>query len=241
MMATLDQWEQWLERCAIARCDAQAAAGLRVFGADRFRHAVVRSGRFDEVRGFLPADDQCFSLFEIRCCTPSPRLGKSYKRWLSERAGRGASRLKLIESGASLLVRDTAREFLRCEVPRSGQQALDVVVAGTDGLSVIDLLPSPPDIPPDDVAEWADALAARLRWELEPRELLLIRARTAGRGFADAEMLAQAGIGRSMAWKIWRGVYRKMAARCEMLLPTSGRSECLAVCLAAAERLAVSA
>ena len=237
MLTRVEQWEEWVDRCAADRCAPGTAAALRRFGAFRFgRYLGICLGQ-DAAAGVRPDDRDCFHLFETHCCVARGRAGKRYKEWLAARGG-GASGAAAFESGASLLMRDVVRSFVRRECPSPRQVPADAVIDGTDGLTLADLLPADADgasAPPD--AARADAIARAVLSGLADAHRAVVLARGCGVPLSDPGLLALLGVGKSRTAALWAEVYRRVAAETRRQVP-EGDSRCwLPLALQAAERL----
>jgi len=235
MLTRLEHWREWMERCAVDRCGAQTAAALRRFGAMRFRRGVAigLGSRFSE--GALPDDRACFHLFESHCCASHARSGKRYKEWIAAR-GAGEPDAARFESGASLLIRTAVRAFLKQEGPAPRQVSADAVIEGTDGLTLVDLLPDEREETRAD-AETAEAVARACLERLTNGQRIVVLARRAGLSLGDPAVLLACGVRKSRAFRLWAEVYEALADETRQRLGDCGREFLLHTALEAAERL----
>jgi hypothetical protein len=213
-------WIEWKERCALSLCAESTIALLQDFARQRFRNYfrtyAARSGlRSSSLSGFEGRD--FWHLFETHVQINASREGKRYKDWLFARAGGPADlSAERLESGATLLMRDVVREFLRQEYSAAWMQSIQSNVrAGEEGgWTLEDLLPGEAD-PISDVMEreymeLADKEAARILQELSRREKIAIAAREAGLSLADPRVEQAAGCRKSMLNRAWKDVAEKV-------------------------------
>jgi len=158
------EWEEWTERCALAKTDAPVRERLTRFLGHRFATCLNRyaqRSQTDEAPLRAPGAGDCAHLFESWCALHRRHDGKAYKQWLAHR-GRGES--SGYESGASLLMRDVVREWLRREFsPRRTFSLHAPLGHAASGLSLEDLLPAPPPShEPAQESEWRDWLRQRI-------------------------------------------------------------------------------
>lgn len=187
-MPTRGEWEEWRKKCALGLCVETARRALRQFAAARFaRYAGAYAHRVNHTcpATLLPAPDAPWHLFETHLCARRNRAGKSYKEWLFARTAAGAAdELDTLQGGASLLMRDVVREFLRRECSARGVVSLDQPVAGAAGrapVSLRELLPGTGDVPGEVEANEIRSLAAPAAdeiltgWDRRCRVALLAR------------------------------------------------------------------
>lgn len=235
MPTRVEQWQEWAARCAVNRCGAETAAALRRFGAHRFRRYLALSLGPHFSEGAVPDDRACFHLFETHCCVNTVRSGKRYKAWIAGR-GSGAPDAALFESGASLLLRDVVRAFVRREGPAPKQVSLDAVIEGTDGLTLADLLPderacerADPDI--------AEAVARACLSRLRENHCVVVLARRLGVPLNHPAVLLLTGARKSRTARLWAEVYEMLAAETRRQLPDGDREIWLQMALQASEWL----
>lgn len=148
-MTTFDHWCEWKKRCALTDCGPEAQSALMAFGRERWAKYLSSEGGYGSPeQGELSTKD-IWHRFEAWCWTEHIVNGKAYKDWLFKRlATHHGTPLQIVQSGATLLMRDVVREYLRHEgrSRRPGQRkpepSLDESVPGTDGaVTYGDLLP----------------------------------------------------------------------------------------------------
>jgi|694.fasta_scaffold80155_3 hypothetical protein len=235
MLTRLEQWEEWMARCAIGRCGAATAAALQRFGAHRFRHylSACLGARFSE--SAVPDGRDCFHLLETHCRVGTPRTGKRYKEWIASRS-RGAPDAALFESGASMLLRDTVRVYLRREGPVPWQVSADAVIEGTDGLTLADLLPDTRETESIDPA-LVEAVARACLARLSENHRIVVLARRVGVPLSHPTVLALTGVGKSWTARLWAEVYERLAAETRLQEPDGTREGWLQIALHASEWL----
>jgi hypothetical protein len=235
----MGSWREWQERCALSRCTPAAAERLRLFGWQQFRwHA--RTGRGGTEAGRLPSAAECWHLLETWMVVGRNRQGKCYKRWLFDRAAGSSDPLDAIRGGASVLMREVVREFLRCEGPHARQVSFDRPPDGSDGrLSAAELLPAPPSADAEEpgMLSMSRTFARRFFERLESRERLVVLAKRLGVPLHHPVVEQRVGVRRSRISLLWRGVFVRLAAEIERALPCEDRSSRLHLALSAASEL----
>lgn len=221
-------WCEWKRVCALGGCGAAAQTHLHGFAHHRF-HLLAR-----RVSGQLVAADRvpasvadlpaatAWHLFESHLEITHTRAGKRYKDWLFARLREGESRpLGVIEAGATVIMRDVVREYLR-QTCSTGRFSLQAPLADGEGvpLTLEDLLPGGEDPVADVARAEYPALAARLAQEefatLPHRLRVAVFARGLGLGFQRADVEKAAGCRKSMlsaGYASFRQVLRERVAR----------------------------
>jgi hypothetical protein len=166
---SLEDWIKWKEVCAADLCPDRVRNRLGAFGQSRFRTLADRfrsrtnAGNASEVVDRL-GPLEAWHLFESHVTVRATREGKRYKDWIFARTeGSADSPLRVIEAGASLIMRDVVRDHLRREFSPRTMVSLDSPVAGSAGesLTLGDLLPGSPDPADEAAAKEYTALACR--------------------------------------------------------------------------------
>lgn len=144
-------WCEWKQFCALDLCSEPARQALTHFGSTRFSNCLRKYLSLTNLThpdGAMPGAGDCWHLFESFLQIKSNKGGKRYKDWLFHRAkiGRG-SQESLLASGASLLMRDVVRDYLRKEFPNKRNRSLQVptIGTGTDTVTLEDLIPGAAD------------------------------------------------------------------------------------------------
>jgi len=239
-MPTLDQWREWHTQCAAARCQAATREALCLFGWLRFKHYARIVGGPAIASNALPDAAGCWHLVETRLATGRTRRDKRYKDWLFDRAGGTTATLDAVQGGASLLLRDVVRDFLRREGPRAHQVSLDAPVGeGGQGPTLADLLPDEPDAAVDrrDLARLARPLAQTFLARLPERDRLIVLARHLGVPLYHPAVESMAGVRKSRVAGIWQDVFRRLAAWVNERQGGEDRAARLAISLLAATEL----
>lgn len=208
--ASLPYWIEWKRRCALGKCAEEAGVSLRGFAFHRFHYYARRVGlgvgavplpglalEIDAVRAW--------HLFETYLLVKATREGKRYKDWLFARLdGNDGASAEIVESGATLIMRDVVREHLRREAPSVHNVSLHMPLAAGEGATVTleDLLPGGGD-PVGEVARaeypgMAEAIVGRLFGELAWRTRVAILAKILGRTLADPVVVMAAECGKSV-------------------------------------------
>ncbi|NQU12238.1 hypothetical protein HQ590_15695 [bacterium] len=219
-MDPLVAWTEWHQRCALGLCSPAAQAILREFALTRFVHFLAKyaeRSRIDEHQAARLAPSNPWHLFETYLTVNPNRSGKHYKDWLFARTiGSADPALAVIQGGATLLVRDVVREYLRRECPPPWVSSIDTPVPGTESaLTVADLLPAAA-LPTDDIEqrEW-EMLAAKhagtLPGQLDHRERVALVAKELGVPLSHPVALRVAGCSKSMLHAAWRQLYHRVA------------------------------
>jgi len=143
-------WKEWREMCALARCADSTRRQLQSFALARFRRMVrvhVAGVVGARTSSLLPAVENVWHLFESHLVVRGTDRGKRYKDWLFARtAVSDDDPLAVIESGATLIMRDVVREYRRRELPWDRSISMDQPLGGAGAeLTMHDLLPGTAD------------------------------------------------------------------------------------------------
>lgn len=119
MAVKWEHWLEWKQYCAKALCCPAAQGELTAFARKRYeRH----------MQGWQCAEhldpDACWHLLESHLQWSGAPAGKTWKNWLFSRC-KDNDLHRGVESGASLIMRDATRRFLRSEATRRKQRSLD--------------------------------------------------------------------------------------------------------------------
>jgi len=238
-MVEMGTWLEWKQRCALSRCGPATAETLRLFGWQQFcRYA--RAGRGEAVDGRIPNAAECWHLLESWMVVGRTRRGKCYKQWLFDRLVGCDEPLNAVRGGASLLMRDVVREFLRREGPALGQVSFDSPIDGQHGqLSPAELLPAAQVADADEpgLGAMAQTFAHRLFERLEFRERLVVLAKGLDVPLYHPVVEQRVGVRRSRVSLLWRGVFERLAAEIDRALPGEERASLLRLALSAAAEL----
>jgi hypothetical protein len=155
-------WLAWKKACAADLCTAEQRSALQKFGTHRFCHFLARyassfTGHSGPVMKVAEARD-AWHLLESYCQINTTRQGKRYKDWLLNRQNDDSAMptwLASVESGATLLMRDVVRDYLRSEHAASFMTSMQRPLAG-ETFTLEDLLPDAIE-PADEISrrEWA--------------------------------------------------------------------------------------
>ncbi len=145
-MASLENWQAWRKTCALALCTDSAQRDLRGFAFEKFRRRLQKM----PLALAAPAATEAWHAFETHLALGKTRTAKAWKQWLFARGGTNPT-LDCIQAGATLIMRDVVREYLRREHAPSWIKSLDAPVArnnsadATNAYTAADLLPEAAD------------------------------------------------------------------------------------------------
>lgn len=176
--------------------------------ADRLKGGVNGPGVFQ----LTPPPPDAWHRFESHLRLHNTREGKRYKEWLLARRDLDEKwGLESICAGASLIIRDVVREYLRHEYSTSAVQSLDAPVRTTDGgigVTMEALLPDAGDTQRDvesrELARIAEAECAHVFGKLNRRERVALLARELGLALSHPVAAKVAGCGRSVLTTAYR-------------------------------------
>lgn len=219
-MATLEDWLQWKQLCALALCRPMTQSALRDLVGRRFRQYVAGyasgpgSGTALEPRDAWHGFETYFQLHRTR-------QGKGYKEWLFARgpdpAADPAAALAAVESGVSLLLRNVVREHLRQERPSWRCLSTQESALGPDGpgLTLDELLPGPSDtlaeVERRELERLGQALVADCLDQLSIRERIALLARELGLSCRHAGAQQAAGCDRTALAQAFPAALKKIA------------------------------
>lgn len=217
----LDSWLEWKARCAIDLCGEPARAYLQSFALARFRHYVARCAPALGLSGGLHGDmggRDAWHLLETRLTADEGRRGKRSKDWLFRRAELSTdSPQDVIQGGASLIMREAARDVLRLEASPVGMISLhEPLVGGNGDWTLEDLLPGRLD-PVDQVAireyeRLAVEHAGSVFEGMSRRERIAALTRRLGLSLAHEAAEQVAGCGKSALFEAYRAMAGRVAA-----------------------------
>lgn len=222
-MQTIDNWIEWKQKCALALCSGEAKQSLTRFVHARFARCVaayLHTTNSTDPAAVVPDAGESWHRFESHFRLHAGPGGKSYKDWLfaAPAGGRAYSTQESVEAGASLLVRDVVREFLRREHSASWMVSTSAPASGSCGETptVEELLPAAADTVAGvekrelDRLAGADAEAAFL--SLDRRERVAILVREAGVSLAHPDAVKAAGCGKSVLNEAFHSALSRVAA-----------------------------
>lgn len=210
-ITSADAWSHWEEHCAVDLCPTSSADVLRKFGQWRFMTYLNRYASRTGHRGesFATPDIRgAWHRLETHAQVSATRAGKRYKAWLFERAKNetGAQWVSAMEAGASLLIRDVVREYLRREHKPHFMESLHRPLetgasVSASSYTLEELLPDTTDPLGPVMDRETDALAeqeaASFLTTMSRRESIVLWARGAGFPLADPDLLAWADCGKT--------------------------------------------
>jgi len=217
----LEDWQEWRRRCARNLCSAPTQRRLGTFAKQRFAMYLQRCRTItnlapDDLRAQLPEADIAWHLFECHARLTRTRAGKCYKAWIFAHLTKtGGEPLDVVQSSATLILRDAVRKHLTAETAQHRMVSLDAPLPGCEPhLSLHDLLPCPED-GTDALAEReSDRLARQhaatvFRLLRHPERLGLL-ARFLGIPVSDPAVLRATGLSQSRLNHITRRVIERI-------------------------------
>lgn len=220
-MQTIDNWLEWKKLCALGRCGRETARELPGFvhaRFSRFVEAYVRTTNAGAPASATPSSGEAWHRFETHFCLHCGPGGKSYKEWLFANVSEDSGPTReTVEAGATLLIRDVVREYLRREY--SGRNMVSANAdAGTgehSRLTLADLLPDDSDV----LARVEDSELTRLAVEdaeeifpqLDSRERIALFVHDAGLSLAHPDAVMAAGCSKSSLNNAFRKALTRIA------------------------------
>jgi hypothetical protein len=220
-MAELEHWEMWYERCALARCDANAQHDLRGFTFNRFHQQLQK------LRPHLqaPSAHESWHAFETHLALGHTRSTKAWKDWLFTRAGAHPT-LDCIQGGATLIIRDVVRAHLRREHSPTWMRSLDTPQrndANRAHLPMEELLPDPSDptaaMEANEINMLTDQFFGEIFEQLSDRERLVITVHNAGKALSHATVTHAAGCSKSSCCNALHQALQALARHLTTKLP----------------------
>ncbi len=222
-MAELENWQMWQERCAAARCTLAAQVDLFGFAFDRFRRYLQK------VRPAFspPSAPDAWHAFESHLALGRTRSIKAWKAWLFARGGKSTT-LHCIQGGATLIMRDVVRSYLRNEHHPTWMISLEAPLdqaAGRPGSAVAleDLLPASADpmaaLAVQELQTLANQLFLMAIKRLSFREQVALTVHHAGKTLSHHAVTKAAGCGKSTVCNVLHRGIQKMADLLQKELP----------------------
>lgn len=239
--ATLSDWTEWRERCAIALCPDDVAKRLRDFAYPRFRRYLSFAIGEEATRDEMPGHDACWDLLEHDLATARPRSGRRYKEWLFARLENSkGDPLDVIQGGATLLLRSVVRTWAKNIPDIQGHLSLNREIPGCEGITYLDLLPDERagDVPEEgeqiaDAAQIADIVFRGLC----RAERLVLLAGSAGVPLYHPHILTVIGFGKTKVAALRKDVLLKIAEEIQRTWPEESTDWKTAVALKAHDAL----
>jgi len=189
----------WHDRCALARCTDEACQDLQGYAFDRFQQYL----RKIEPGLYPPKAADAWHAFESHLALGRSRTAKAWKQWLFARGGKTPG-LDCIQGGATLIMRDVVRDYLRREYAPDWMHSLDAPVkqeASSTTLALGDLLADPQDplavLEQKECEELAKHLAERASNLLTHRQSIALLAYQKGKALNHPAVLQAAQCGKS--------------------------------------------
>jgi hypothetical protein len=191
-------------------------ARLHAFARSRFERCLARYAAGAE----HPVPDDPWHLLEAHLTVSATRGGKRYKDWLFARvAGSGDPPLDVVQGGASLMMRDVVRDYIRreCAPPSAVSLSRPLVEGGERSVTLLDLLPAGLD-PACDVClreyeTLAEEHAREFAAELSQRERIVLIAKSLRLSLAHPAVEQLAGCRKSTLSDAYRDLMQRIAER----------------------------
>ncbi len=219
MKPHLKDWTEWKKFCARALCPEETQQRLGRFAVSRFgihlkRHLSVTNLAPADAQRQLPPPEDAWHQFETYAALTQTRQGKRYKDWIFARVQHSdRSPLDTIQSGATLIIRDVVRAYLRKEYTPRTTVSLDRPI-GDGTVTLGDLLPGFVQNEDSPEATEFDLLAAKhaeaLFQTLSRRERVGLLAKYAGVSLESSDVLAAADCGKSTLNQAVRDLMRRL-------------------------------
>ncbi len=193
-LTTVTAWIEWKKLCALDLCSQETVSALRSFTKLRFERLLNRY--YHETS---QAPDNPWHLFETHMTVTQTRQGKCYKDWLFARLEHSSdSDINVLEGGASLIMRDVVREYLRQECTRPKTISLDKTLNNEfSACTLLDLLAAEQDtIDAVCLLEYENRAAShveKLMPNLTERESIALLAKYMGISLVHPRVLKVAG------------------------------------------------
>lgn len=232
-------WNEWRELCALGRCSEGTVEYLQHFAHVRFYSLVDRYAHrtgVEETQTLVAGigSRESWHLLESRFVVQSTRHGKRYKDWLFARLERsGSPSLDVIQGGATLILRDAVREYLRLEFSPPRTQSLNQPLRSSTGdcLMLEDLLPdkyhAADETAHREYARLAEGHAETFFKDTDERDRIVIFARGLGIRFAAPQIAKLTGRKKSVLSDTYRSVVERIAAGIQRLYPEEDNASLL--------------
>lgn len=217
----LDHWTEWKKRCALGLCSKATQDRLREFAFLRFRKLILRYAHhtnIQDTRSIMPQEKDSWHLFETHLTVKTSKQGQRYKDWLFARTLKSNDpAIDIIQGGASLIMRDVVREFLRRECSARNTVSLhQPLVHGEEIFTLEELLPGSID-PSREVirreyATLAEGHARAVFKNMSKRERLVLLAREIGVSLAHEAVEKIAGCRKSTLHTVYHDFMKRVVA-----------------------------
>lgn len=230
-MAKLENWEMWYRRCAAARCTRVAQHDLFGFAYNRFRRYLQK------FRPLLisPEATAAWHAFESYLTLGRTRSAKAWKSWLFSRGGASPT-LSCIQGGATLIMRDVVRDYLRREHAPAWMCSLDAPLdngtgSDTSAVSLADLLPDPADpiavLEARDLQALVDPILASAKACLSARERIALTVHHAGKALSHRVVTQAVACSKSALYNSLHAAMQKVGRLLRRALPHESSATCI--------------
>jgi len=211
----LEAWIEWKKQCTLDLCTDASRRMLHSFARSRFERFL----RSYSSEADMSAHSNPWHLFETHVTIKNTRQGKRYKDWLFARVETSSdSPLDVVQGGASLIMRDVARDFIRKECAARNVTSLSNPIANSDGspLTLLDVLcyESDPlsEICRREYEELASRHARDVLKDMSDRERIVVVAKRIGLSLAHSSVEELAGCKKSVLNTAYHDLLVRIAA-----------------------------
>ncbi len=200
--------------CALDLCSKDSISALHTFVKLRFGKLLNRG-----LGESAQTPDNPWHLFEAHMTIKQTRQGKCYKDWLFARLVHSADPdINVLEGGATLIIRDVVREYLRQECAKPQTVSLDKALSGEfSDFTLLDLLASEQSpinaICMLEYERLADSYAEELIQNLTDRESIALLAKYMGISLVNPLVLETAECKKTVFTKTYVKFVQKVARR----------------------------
>ncbi len=236
-MAELEHWKSWRARCALARCTGETARDLQGFAHNRFCRYLRQ---YAPQLAQSPPATEAWHQFESYLALGQQRAAKAGKEWLF---ARGTAELDAVQGGATLIMRDVVRDYLRHEHAPTWMSALHAPVTFQgDPFTLCELLPdcSADPLAPLEMQEHTHLAASMARQAFEAlnvRERIALIASHAGLSLAHPTVTDAAKCRKSTLFNCLHSALRSLSLCIRNAYPNETPESGLAIALALCDEL----
>jgi hypothetical protein len=238
----LKSWIEWKEVCALNLCTETTQSRLLAFADIRFRKYTAHYSHLVNTHAgrslpSVPAQN-AWHLFETHMAVTTTKQGKRYKDWLFARL-RASDEMPLdtVQGGASLIMRNVVREFLRQEFSPGNTLSLNQPLHGSKNatLTLEDVLPGDMD-PASHAAlheyeELARKHAEAIFPKLSRRERVAVLSKEIGLSLAHKAVETAAGCRKSVLNTAYKSIMKTVAKILQERYPDDEKQSILTLAL----------
>ena len=204
---------------------------LQAFARSRFERCLERC----PIAADSPGHERPWHLFETYATVTETGQGKRYKDWIFARVAHSDDDpIDVIQGGASLIMRDAVREFVREECSPSCVLSLDRPMAG-ESITLLDVLPAQVGPGTDAALREYERLAWKHAQELFPgmseRERIVLAAKEAGLSLANDAVMRAAGCGQAFLYRVYSALLQRVCDHLKAIYPNDDPESALVLAL----------